>query len=269
MFGNTGMASSTCYPCPQDPFYLAVAKGDVPGHSLVHKFGSATVGTTLSHIHTDGIYQTPTTAVALEFVSDNAGDNSAGLGAREVTIIGLDANWEETTQTLITNGVTPVQLDTDLVRLYRWYVSSSGVYSALGLQPHLGNIEIRVSGGGATWSTISNTPASFSQSQIGFYTVPINKTAYLLSKHISVASTKIADVYFVQRPFADDVTTPFSGVRRIIEREVGLSSGFSITSVTPKGPYIGPCDLGFYGKVNLTTGVISVEFELLIVDDGF
>lgn len=267
MFGNSGMSSSTCFPCPQDPFYLAVAKGNVPGHSLVHKFGSAEVGTTLSHIHTDGTYQTPTTAVALEFVSDDAGDNSAGLGAREVTIVGLDANWAEVEQTLITDGLTPVQLSIDLTRLYRWYVSSSGVYSALGQQPHLGNIEIRVSGGGTVWSTIENTPASFGQSQIGFYTVPINKKAYLLSKHISVASNKIADIYFVQRPFADDITTPFSGVRRIIEREVGLSSGFSITSVAPKGPYAGPCDLGFYGRVELTTGVISVEFELLIVDD--
>jgi hypothetical protein len=269
MFGNSGMASSSCYPCPQDPFYLAVAKGNVPGHSMVQKFGSGVVTTTLSHIHTDGTYQTPETAIALEFVSDDAGDNSAGLGAREVTIIGLDANWNEVSQTIITDGLTPVQLGTDLTRLYRWWASSSGVYSQLGAQPHLGNLVVQETGGGTIWSTIENTPAAFSQSQIGFYTAPINTTAYLLSKHITVETSKIADIYFVQRCNADDVTVPFSGTRRIVEREIGLTSGFSIIYVSPKGPFVGPADLGFYGRVSVGSGIVSVEFELLVVQDGF
>lgn len=269
MFGNSGMASSSCYPCPQDPFYLAVAKGDVPGHSIVQKFGSGEVGTTLTHIHTDGLYQTPTTATALEFVSDDAGDNAAGLGAREVTVVGLDAGWNEVSQTVVTDGLTPVALGTDLTRLYRWWVSFSGVYSQLGVQPHLGNIMIREAGAGPIWSTIENTPAAFGQSQIGFYTNPINTRAYLLSKYITVDSNKVSDIYFVHREHCDVITAPFPGVRRLVEREIGVKSNFSIVYIAPKGPFVGPADLGFYGKVGVGTGIISVEFEILLVQEGY
>ena len=114
---------------PNRNFYAEVAKGNVPKHSLVHKFGAHTLTTTLEPICFSGFYRTPTTATALEFVSSSTNDTSAGTGAREVTVIGLDSSWNEVSQTVTTNGTTAVALSTDLIRLYRWYVSSSGTYA--------------------------------------------------------------------------------------------------------------------------------------------
>ena len=111
-------------------WYTEVAKGNVPGHSLVHKFGATDAGTTMAPVTVSGFYRVPTAATALEFVSDDANDDAAGTGAREVTVVGLDENWAEVTQTVVTDGLTPVALGTDLIRLYRWYVSSSGTYAS-------------------------------------------------------------------------------------------------------------------------------------------
>lgn len=248
-------------------FYLSVARGLIPKHSLVHKFGANSLTTTLNPITQSGFYRTPTTATALEFVSSDANDTSAGTGAREVTVIGLNGSWQEVTQTVTTNGTTAVALGTNLIRLYRWYVSSSGTYATQSTGSHAGTLTIRESGGGATWSTIGIAPFPTGQSQIGSYTIPTGYTGYLLSKNIFVDSTKEADIYFFQRPLANDVSSPFSGAMRLFEREVGVTGGFELKTVAPKGPFVGPCDLGFMGKTSTGTAEVSVEFELLLVQD--
>jgi len=251
---------------PDREFYLEVAKGNVPKHSIVNKFGAGSVGTTLSPISQDSTYPTPTTATALEFVSSSASDGVAGSGAQEVTVIGLDSNWAEVTQTVITNGTTAVALSTNLTRLYRWYVSSSGTYATETTGSHVGTLTIRESGGGTTWSTIPISPFSAGQSQIGAYSIPTGYTGYLLSKLVYTDTGKTADVFFFQRLNIDDVTTPYSGTMRLVEREIGVQGGFMHELVTPK-EFVGPCDIGFMAKVTSGNADISGEFSLLLVQD--
>lgn len=251
----------------KNPFYLEVSKGKIDGHILVHKFGAGAVTTTLAPVSQLNKYQTPTTAVALEVVSDDAQDNASGTGAREITIIGLDENWNEVTQTVVPTGVTPVALDTNLIRMYRWYVSSSGTYATQTAGSHAGNLTIQVSGAGATWDTIPITPFPVGQSQIGAYTIPIGKTGYLVGKLVFTDTAKVADVYMFQRNNADDVTAPYTGTMRLIEREVGVAGGFDHHFEAPKNGFVGPCDIGFLAKVTSGTAEMSVEFELLVVDN--
>lgn len=248
-------------------FYQRVSEGLEPGYSLIHKFGAGDITTTFLPITFDNTYKTPTTATALEFLSDSGDDTSGGSGAREITIIGLNDSWEEVTQILVTDGATPVALATDLTRLYRWYVSQSGTYATELAGSHAGTMTIRVSGGGATWGTIGISPFPAGQSQIGVYSIPTGKTGYLLSKNVFTDTNKTADIYFFQRPLIDDVSSPFTGTMRLVEREVGVQGGYSLVTVAPKGPFVGPCDLGFMGKVSSGTAEVSVEFELLIIDN--
>jgi len=251
-------------------FYTEVAKGNVDKHSLVHKFGAGNVGTTITPVTNSLTYQTPTTAQSLELVSDNVADAQNGVGAREITIIGLNSAWEEvslTVNTHATDGTIAVALGTDLIRLYRWYVSSSGTYATDVATSHQGELTIQASGGGTVWSTIHDSPITSGQSEIGNYTIPINKTGYLLSKKVSIEGTKQIDLYFFQRPHADDVTTPYSGTFRLVEHEVGLTGVLFTRLASPNGPFVGPCDVGFMASVSSGTSQVSVEFELLIVDD--
>ena len=249
-------------------WYARIMKGEIPGHSIVHKFGAGNLTTTLSPISQSLTYQTPTAAVALEIVSSSANDALNNTGAHEYTITGLDANWNEVTQVVTahaTNGTIAVAIPTSLIRLYQWYVSKSGAYATATVGSHVGTLTVRVAGGGATCSQIVVTPFPIGQSQIGVYTIPIGYTGYLLSKNTFVDTAKSADIYFFQRPLANDVTTSFTGTMRLIQREVGIKEGYNLRTVTPKGLFVGPCDIGFMGLVSVGTAECSVEFELLLI----
>ncbi|MCK4830168.1 hypothetical protein KA005_81370 [bacterium] len=244
---------------------MAVA-GELENYSVVHKFGAGAVTATLAPVSTLNKYETPTAAVSLEVVSDDANDTSGGTGARKVTVVGLNAAWEEVSQAVTMNGLTPVALATPLIRMYRWYVSESGTYASATAGSHAGNLTIQVSGAGASWDQIVNTPLATGQSQIGAYTIPAGKIGYLLGKLIFTDTSKVADVYMYKREKADDVVAPYTGIMRITEREVGIQGGFDHHFKLPKAGFVGPCDLGFMAKVPSGTAEMSVEFELLIVD---
>lgn len=255
-------------------FLIEVAKGNVAGHSLVHKFGRNTaVGTSLVVAASGAIYQTPTSAVSLEFVSSSASDALSGTGMHEITVVGLDANWEEQTVTVAahaTDGTTAVALTGTWLRVYRAYVSKSGAYATTAGGSHLGTITIRVSGGGATYATI-NLEGSFGlgQTLIGAYTVPDGYTAYILSTAWSsdVSGTKTVDYFFFKRENADDVSSSFDGTLRVQSLMQGTQGVYEFIHRTPE-PYVGPCDMGFLTKAS-TTSKVSVEFEILLVDNNY
>ena len=127
-------------------FLIEVRKGNIAGHSLVHKFGEASVSTSLVPVTGSVEYPTPTSATSLELISSDTNDTSSGSGAREVTVLGLNGSWNEVSQTVSTNGTTAVALTTDLLRIYRWYVSQSGTYATQSAGSHAGTLTIRESG---------------------------------------------------------------------------------------------------------------------------
>lgn len=251
-------------------FYAEVAKGNVPKHSIVHKFGSRIMTTTLSPIAIGGVYQTPTAAAALEVLSSSANDTAAGSGAQEVTIEGLDASWNLISQAVELNGTTAVAIPTSMIRVFRLYVSRSGTYATfntIATGSHAGTITVRGSGGGATWGQINGSGIFAAQSEIGVYTVPIGYTAFLLSEDVYIDSNKSGNLHFIQRTLASDVATPFTGVRRLIGSFIGVSGDASKEHVIPKGPFAGPCDIGFIGNIGTDTGDAVVEFDLMLVQD--
>lgn len=248
-------------------YYLSVALGEIDNVSSIHKFGSGTIGTNYQIISSSGVYMVPTSPVSLEFVSSDSEDTYLGIGAREITIEVINSLWEREVITINTSGTTAVPLPIDVLRVTKWYVSSSGSYANPPTSiSYQGDLEIRELGNGPTWTQILNSPTTTGQSQIGAYTIPKGKTAYLLSKSIFSDTTKTADIYFFFRDNSDDVTAPYDGARRIIEREVGLSGGYNIDFTVPKGPYVGPAEIGFFGAVSQGNSDVSVEFELLLID---
>lgn len=250
-------------------FLVEVMKGNVPGHSYVHKFGSYTLTTALAALAVAGVYQTPTTAQSLEVLSNDANDTAAGSGAQELTIVGLDSNWNEVTQTVEMNGVTPVALSTNLIRLYRFHVSRSGSYADLSTPSYAGQITVRGAGAGVTWAQTNGFNIFPAQSEIASYTIPVGYTGYILAEDIYVDSNKSANVFFLQRPNADDVSSPFTGARRLVGSFVGVSDNASKDHRGPKGPFVGPCDIGYVGLTVTGTADVVAEFDILLVQDGF
>ena len=241
-----------------------IAQGKVDRFDKVHKFGGGVMTTNFAPVTQSGFYRTPSTPVSLEILSDSAADTYGGAGAQQVTITGLNSSWDEITFTVNLNGTTPVTLPVNMLRVYRWYVSSSGTYATQSLGSHQGELEIREAGNGPIWSIIPVSPFPAGQSEIGAYTIPKGYAGYLLAKNIFTDTSKTADFYFFQRGNADDVTTPYNGTMRLIEREVGVQGGYRINFDIPKGPIIGPADIGYIGYVSVGSADVSVEFELVL-----
>jgi hypothetical protein len=250
-------------------FHTEIAKGNIPGHAIIHKFGHGTVGTSMVPICNSLTYTTPTAAIALEVVSADADDTSAGAGARTVIIEGLALDGSIVTQTVALNGLTAVAIPTPRWRLTRWYVATSGVYATSSTGSHQGILTIRVASAGATWSTIDVTPYPHGQSEIGCYTVPLGYRAYILSMDVTVDSTKAVDIMVVRREGADTVAAPFSP-SRLVAQAVGVSGWMDISdSLSPHNGFAEFADIFFMGKVASSTASVAVHFELMLIKDGY
>ena len=250
-------------------FLLEVAKGNVPGHSIVHKFGhDEAIGTSFAPIAHSGVYPTPTAAVSLEFVSDSTADALDDTGAHEITIVGLDASWAEQEVVIAahaTDGLTAVAITGTWLRVYRAYVSKSGAYADAATGSHVGNITIRVSGAGATYGVIDATGFPNGQTEIGAYTVPTGYEAYILSVHLHVASAKNIDFLGFKREAADDVASSYDGIMRLFFQAHDVNADEDLNPKVPYDGFTGPCDIGFLAKVATGTGSAGVDFEILLV----
>jgi len=255
---------------PWRRYLLEVARGNVAGASLVNKFGrNENVGTSLEPVTMSGNYQTPTSAQSLEVLSDDAqDDHGTGTGAWELTVQGLDASWDLQEVTVDLNGTAAVAISGTWFRVFRAYVSEAGSYANQTTPSQLGTITIRGSGGGATWVQIDEIDAGFGagQTEIGVYTVPNGKEAYLLGYHASVDTNKTGDIYLFQRPNADDVSSPYSGAMRVVEAHVGISGEYTGDREQPLGPFAAKTDIGFMSKFTASGGIISVSFQIILYD---
>lgn len=255
-------------------FLTEVKLGNVPGHKLVHKFGkNSSVGTSPVPIATGGVYQTPTANQALEIISDDANDTAAGTGARKVTVQGLTLDgglFVSEEEEITMNGTTAVNLANSYIRIFRAWISESGTYASMTAVSSPGTLTIRDQGGaGVNWLIIDEFASgnSAGQSQTAMYTTPSNTTSILYSPQFTIDSNKTVSMYFFNRPNADDVTTPYTGARRLIHEWLGMDAGNPPTDMLPVAAFDGATDMGFLGEVSATTGAISAEFWLLEIED--
>jgi hypothetical protein len=249
-------------------FYHEVAAGNVPGQSIVHKYGrnpNGSLGTeaTVSDL---GEIQMPTTASAMRIkAGGNAADTAAGAGAQEVTIYGQDENYELAEEAVATAGArASTATTTTFIRVFRARVTSSGSYQTTGTGTggtNQGAITIEDSGGAADYIRI---PQYEGTSEYAAYHVPANKKAYLLGATIDVDATRNADVILYKRTDASDTTGAVSS-RRVQLYFDGVAGSISFA---PESPIAlgADCDVwwSFIPTANGTE--CSVDFELLLED---
>jgi hypothetical protein len=255
---------------PED-FLIEVEKGNIAGHSIVHKFGHGNVATDLVPVTISLTYETPTAAVALEIVSDDAADALDDIGSWAYTVTGIDATYAELTQTVAahaTTGLTAVAIPTSLLRVYRWGVSASGNYGTQTATSHVGELSLRVSGAGATWSTIEDVPLPQGQSEIGCYTVPDGFSAYIIQQDIHVDSTKAVDVVIMARQGIDITSSPFTPFKAVAHY-VGVTGHNPTDFKAPMDNFPGKTDIIYMAKVTSSTADVSVHFSILLIADGY
>lgn len=271
--GDDGVATdvSSNAPMPVTRYDVEVARGNITGQTIIHKFGRNTaVGTTFVPVTIGGVYQTPQPASATTLrikAGGNANDTAAGTGAREITLEGLDASGNLLTETLATNGTSASSATSgSFLRLFRCYVSGSGTYATASAGSHAGDIVIENSGGGTDWAIIDSGDFPRSQSEIGAYSIPAGKTGYIERVSFFADTTKTTDVLFFKRGNILETAAPYTAMRAIIDEKI---SGGGETSLTFDSPIMiaGPADIGVLAKVDTGTAEVDVEFEILIVDN--
>lgn len=251
---------------------LDMAKGLISGKEVIHKFGkNAAVGTSFVTLSAGGVYMTPQVSGATTLrikAGGNAADTAAGAGAREVTLEGLDATGAYITETLTTAGASASEVTSkSFLRLFRFRVTASGTYATMSTGSHGADIVIENGGGGTNWGTILKTGIGASTSQVGMYTVPLGKEAYITSVFLTVDSTKAADVMFFERENILETAAPYSAAVLGIEFKA-IVTPTALKQILPRGPFPALTDIGFLGKVGTGTGDVAVDFEIILKDTG-
>lgn len=244
-----------------------IAFGSVNGWKVINKFGhNSDVGSTIEDVWAaGGVYSYLTAATLMEVVSSSTNDAAAGTGCRSVVIEGLDANFEEQTETVATNGTAAVATVKEYLRINRMYSSSTGTYG-IGTA---GNITLRVASAGATQAFIEFTSDSqswdFGQTQLARYTVPAGKKAFVTSMNLGIESGKGADIVVSQRQNAGTVSAPFSP-RRLLKSIDGLNGAVSFEF---DGPLVFAPKTDIIIKTRLTSGAngrVHVSYDIFVGD---
>lgn len=171
-----------------EPFELQVARGQIPGHSAVHKFGAVpemsvnTTGTVWDI--DDTLYPWSSWSTAGTLTVDRASASDAG---KTITIVGLDADYNQITENVTLTAATANATTQSFIRVYRAYMYN-------GSATNVGNIDIKKSA-----TVVARITADKGQTLMAVYTVPAGYSAYLTQGVMSVKSGADATGNFFAR----------------------------------------------------------------------
>lgn len=191
-----------------EPFELQVARGQIQGHKTLFKFGNnADVDGSLETVWSaGGLYSYLSAATALKVSSSSANDASAGTGARTITVSGLDANYNEISETVSLNGQTEVLTTNLFLRVFRAFVVTAGSGGTAAGTIYMGTGTVTA---GVPANIYAEIPVGANQTQMALWTVPAGYTLYITGGNFSAASNNAAQYVLGQFFFR-----PFGGVFR-------------------------------------------------------
>ena len=245
-----------------DKGYLReVALGNVPGASLVTKFGRnpGSAMTTLEDVWgAAGSRSTLTSEATMEVVAAVAADDAAGLGARSVIIQGVNRALLPVQEKIATNGGgTSDPSIQKFFRVYRAWVADAGANNVA----NTGLVSVRVSGAGLLQASIL---AGIGQSETSHFTVPINKRALLVYVLPTVASNKTTDVTMWQRQELWRTAVPYTSKRKVMGWSgIDLASP---TSLDVPVLFPGGTDIWFTTYAAAGSTVTEVTYSLILYD---
>jgi hypothetical protein len=190
IFRNAAVNTSDRLEVVSQPYTYSIAEGDVLGHSSLLKFGTRT---TVAAATQSLIWEGPTaqyvymsTAQQLKVSSSSTQDATSGTGLHTLTILGLDSNWDEISETITLTGTNVVTTSNSYIRVFRAYGATSGTSYT-----NVGTITITNNAGTTTQLVI---PAGDGQTLMTLWTVPRNKTLYITQVTFSSDTNKGARV---------------------------------------------------------------------------
>jgi len=234
---SNNVVSSITSKGAYEPFDLQVARGQIYGHSTVNIFGyQPSVGTSSIAIWENAsAYTFPASASTMTVASGSATDNGA-----TVLVVGLDANWNQISETITiaTGGTTTVN---SYLRINNLFLTAP----ASGQTTNVGQITIKVS-----TTTYGQINVGIGKSQNAWYSVPANYEFYLDQVEINTSNSYTSSVIITYNVQA---TNNVTGVTLSVLQQPFVSI-FTITRPNPF-KYTQKTDLQF--QLKASTGTIG------------
>jgi hypothetical protein len=186
-----------------EPFELQVARGQVAGHKPLFKFGlNADINGSLESVWSHGsLYVYPTAATVVKVSSSSTDDSGSGTGARTVLVAGLDADYNEISETVTLNGQTAVLTTNLFLRVFRAYVVTAGSGGTAAGTIYVGDGSVTTGVPATVYAVID---VGDNQTNMAIWTVPAGYTLYIYRGTFSAASNNAAQYIlgkFMVRPF--------------------------------------------------------------------
>ena len=250
-------------------FLIEVAKGTVLGHSLVFKFGrnpDIDTGTDPEDVWTYGGTYTYNDTPSIQYISSS---NALDIGM-EITVEGLDENYNPQSITVALNGQNQTQIGTGetFVRVFRAYNSGPLEFAGNLLIYDDTVTSVTLGVPSPTTSIKAEVKAIEQQTYMAIYTIPAGKTGYFLGGAISLTTGASAN----KSAIVDLKTRQFGGVFRSQETIAITSTGTSNFSqnLHALGPLKIPekTDVKARGReVDANDTGVAAYFSILLVDD--
>lgn len=242
-----------------EPFELQVSRGQIPYHKLILVSGyNGATSTSYQTVWTQSsIYSYLSAAAVMGISSSSASDTAAGTGARTVLIEGLDANYNEISETVTLNGQTAVNTTNSYLRVFHLAVTTAGSGGAAAGTIYAGT-------GTVTSGVPANVYAVYGAnggSTACIWTVPAGYTAYVVSMAVASGCTTanaFTSLGLYDRPFGS-----------VFDNSVqGRSANGGVFEV----PFFYP--LSFPEKTDLeirvtstTASSVSAQFQVVYIKD--
>lgn len=244
-------------------FFFDVSTGKIKGVRHLYKFGENADIDSNSLPETvwppGGLWVPPTQARVHSIESDSADDALTGIGARTVTVAGLDQNFDEISEVVEMDGTNPVFTAKDYRRINRLRVATAGASQVN---------EGLITATALTDATVSATiPATLGSTSSAIFTVPRGHKAWLLGVDASIR--RVANPSGAQATCrlmgtgSIDTPNPVTTIRDVFALSAEGDSNIERTYKTPRD-IPGPFDLQIIvTDVSDNTTIVNASFALI------
>jgi hypothetical protein len=234
----------TDHPTPN--VYLDIARGSISNSKIVHKFGAnfdIDQGTDPESVWSGGgVYPwaSLSSAQTIYCLSTDAGDTTT------LTIQGLDANYDEISETVTLTGTSAVTTSNTFLRVFRM------TYDAI----NVGTITARTVS--ASGTVVAQIDAGYAQTLMAVYTVPAGFTAYLVALDATIDGTKTCQMLMYHRLFGK----PFR-IAHVAESDGHYRYDFTAPLTVPEKTDI---DIRI-NEVSGNDARVTANFDLVLIKD--
>jgi hypothetical protein len=243
---------------PKD-FVLEIAKGNVPKHGIITKFGynaDVDTGGAEDLWGNNGLYVPPTAARIHDIVSTSTSDASGLTGARTILIRGINGSYAKTSETITMNGTTPVATVNSYLHIHLIQVQTVGTA--------LVNVGVITATAQTNATVTCSVRAGYGQSESSVYLVPDGYKGYIMrcrARMNNSTANSSATVGLFTRQF---------GLGLQLKTQIGINnsgSSFVENDYTGSAPFIIPAkSFVFLRCVSVSNNNTEIEGEYDLIE---